>query len=89
MEGNQRLYEAKQRALEKVASELPFAARRSQKQWTVNPVDVSVYDATKTVTMTVRVRQLTRFRFRFWLMMKLLLLAQWVSPIAMEIQDEG
>jgi hypothetical protein len=51
-------------------------------------IEVDMSDAAKQCLLTITVKGKARFWFRMWLMTRLLILAKWVAPIPVEIEDE-
>lgn len=45
-------------------------------------------DATRDVLITIKVKHQARFLFRMWLMTRLLLLAKFVAPVQVNIEQE-
>ena len=50
-------------------------------------VEVSMSEVSKQILITIKVKQQARFWLRMWVMSKLLLLAKWVAPVSMEIEN--
>ena len=51
-------------------------------------IEVDIADAAKECLITITVKRNAKFWIRMWLMTRLLLLAQWIGPIPMEIDEQ-